>query len=187
MSENTPFFIGDQGRPLAASFSRSALVHNARRAKQLIPPGGQVLGVIKADAYGHGLLDSAAILRGQVDGFAVLELGAARQLRQQGFDEPILMLEGFHSPAELNAFAALSLSTIIHRLDQIDTLVQANLPSPLPVFLKVNTGMNRLGIPLSDARSAYERLRALSQVSAVTVMTHFADADNARGTAWQLE
>lgn len=187
MSENTPFFIGDQGRPLAASFSRSALVHNARRAKQLIPPGGQVLGVIKADAYGHGLLDSAAILRGQVDGFAVLELGAARQLRQQGFDEPILMLEGFHSPAELNAFAALSLSTIIHRLDQIDTLVQANLPSPLPVFLKVNTGMNRLGIPLSEARSAYERLRALSQVSAVTVMTHFADADNARGTAWQLE
>ncbi len=187
MLENTPLFTGDYGRPITARFSRSALVHNARRAKQLTPAAGQVLGVIKADAYGHGLLESAAALRDQVDGFAVLELEAARQLRQHGCDAPILMLEGFHSPAELNVFATLSLSTIIHRLDQIDTLAQTDLPRPLPVFLKLNTGMNRLGLALTDAQTAYERLRALPQVGEVTVMTHFADADNARGTAWQLE
>ncbi len=187
MFVNTPFSADEQGRPLSARFSRTALIHNARRARQLTPAGGQVLGVIKADAYGHGLLASAAALRGQVDGFAVLELEAASQLRGQGFDEPILMLEGFHSQAELAAFAALSLSMIIHRMDQIDTLRQASLTSPLPVFLKVNTGMNRLGVALHEARAAYERLIALPQVGDVTVMTHFADADNARGSGWQRD
>lgn len=187
MSVSPPVSFADHSRPLLASFSRSALLHNAQRARQLTPAGGQVLGVIKADAYGHGLLTVATCLRGQVDGFAVLELEAARQLRQQRFDEPILMLESFHSPEELNEFATLGLSMVIHRADQIETLAQAHLSSPLPVFLKLNTGMNRLGLSLSDARSAYERLHALPQVAAVTVMTHFADADNPRGSAWQLE
>ncbi len=172
---------------MSARFSRAALVHNAQLARRLTAVGSQVLGVIKADAYGHGLLETALTLCDQVDGFAVLELDAARQLRQQGVVKPILMLESFHSPAELKEFAALSLSTVVHRLDQIDTLAQADLSAPLPVFLKLNTGMNRLGLSLSDARSAYERLRALPQVREVTVMTHFADADNSRGSAWQLE
>ncbi|MFM8339512.1 MAG: alanine racemase, partial [Fluviibacter sp.] len=130
MPANTPFSSVEDGRPLLASFSRSALRHNARLARRLAPAGGQVLGVIKADAYGHGLLATANSLRGEVDGFAVLELEAARQLRQQGFDEPILMLESFHSSAELEEFVTLSLSTVIHRLDQIDTLAQARLSSP---------------------------------------------------------
>lgn len=187
MPANTPFSQVEDGRPLLASFSRTALRHNARLARRLAPAGGQVLGVIKADAYGHGLLATATNLRGEVDGFAVLELEAARQLRQQGFDEPILMLESFHSSAELDEFVTLSLSTVIHRLDQIDTLAQAHLSLPLAVFLKLNTGMNRLGLSLSDAQSAYDRLRTLPQVADVTVMTHFADADNPRGSAWQLE
>ena len=183
----TPFPTGNSSRPLSARFSRAALVHNAQLARRLTAVGSQVLGVIKADAYGHGLLETALTLCDQVDGFAVLELDAARQLRQQGVVKPILMLESFHSPAELKEFAALSLSTVVHRLDQIDTLAQADLSTPLSVFLKLNTGMNRLGLSLSDARSAYERLRALPQVREVTVMTHFADADNSRGSAWQLE
>lgn len=176
-----------QGRPLCASFSRSALVHNARLARQRTPAGGKVLGVIKADAYGHGLLETAAILGAEVDGFAVLERDAARLLRARGVTAPILMLEGFYSADEVIEFAALGLSTVVHCLDQIDTLSRVSLTAPVPVFLKLNTGMNRLGVSLADARSAYERLSALPQVSAVTVMTHFADADNARGSAWQLE
>lgn len=186
MSSMPLFSAVNHGRPLVARFSRSALVHNARLAKSLIPPGGQVLGVVKADAYGHGLLESVIALRGQVDGFAVVELGAARHLREQGLTEPILMLEGFHSAPELMEFSALGLSIVIHRLDQIDTLAQAELSSPMPVFLKLNTGMNRLGLSLKDAHSAYERLLALPQAGEVTVMTHFADADNPRGTGWQL-
>ncbi len=174
------------GRPLVATFSRAALAHNGQRARSLTPAGGQVLGVIKADAYGHGLLETAAALKGAVDGYAVLELAAARMLRQHGYQAPILMLEGFYSATELIEFAALGLTTVVHRLDQIETLACATLAAPVPVFLKLNSGMNRLGIALADARSAHERLQSLSQVASVTVMTHFADADNARGTGWQL-
>ena len=174
------------GRPLVATFSRAALAHNGQRARSLTPAGGQVLGVIKADAYGHGLLETAAALKGAVDGYAVLELAAARMLRQHGYQAPILMLEGFYSATELIEFAALGLTTVVHRLDQIETLACATLAAPVPVFLKLNSGMNRLGVALSDARAAYERLQSLPQVASVTVMTHFADADNARGTGWQL-
>lgn len=174
-------------RPLFARFSRSALLHNARLARSLNAPGGEVLGVIKADAYGHGLLESAAALAGEVDGFAILELSAARLLREAAYQQPILMLEGFHSPAELLICAELGLTIVIHRLDQIEALAGTTLPTPVAVFLKLNTGMNRLGVDLSQARQAYARLGALSQVSSVTVMTHFADADNARGSQWQLD
>lgn len=175
------------GRPLVAVFSRSALGHNAQLACTLTPEGSQVWAVIKADAYGHGLEESAAVLKDSVAGFAVLEIEAAQRLRRQGIKHPILMLEGFYAPSELAAFSALELSTVIYRLDQIETLAEMDLALPIPVFVKVNTGMNRLGIPLVEARGAYERLRSLAQVASVTVMTHFADADNARGTDWQLK
>ena len=149
--------------------------------------GGQILGVIKADAYGHGLLPVARALANRVDGFAVLEFDAAQQLRQSGFKGTILMLEGFYEPSELPSLSAAGLALVIHRLDQIDTLAAAKIPVPLSVYLKLNTGMNRLGIPLDESQLAYERLHALPQVADVTVMTHFADADNARGSAWQLD
>ena len=184
MSEYMPNFMG---RPLFASFSNAALRHNAELAKRLVPVGGCMFGVVKADAYGHGLLECARVLAPIVDGFAILELAAARQLRAAGHTGQILMLEGFHHLAELQEFSALGLTTVVHRQDQIDVLAATELQQPLAVFLKLNTGMNRLGFPLADARMAYERLQSLPQVAEVTVMTHFADADNARGTAWQLD
>lgn len=184
MSEHMPDLTG---RPLFASFSNAALRHNAELAKRLVPAGGWVFGVIKADAYGHGLLECARALAPIVDGFAILELAAARQLRAAGHTAPILMLEGFHHPVELQAFSELALATVVHRQDQIDALGEAHLKQPMAVFLKLNTGMNRLGIPLAEAPAAYARLRALPQVGEITVMTHFADADHARGTAWQLD
>lgn len=175
------------GRPLLAEFSRSALRVNARVARGCAPRPGQVLAVVKADAYGHGLLETVSALSGNVDGFAVLALEAARQIRQGGFQEPVLILEGFHAAVELPEFAAMDLSPVIHRLDQIDQLAACGLSNPLSVYLKINTGMNRLGVPLAEARAAYDRLCALPQVSAVTVMTHFADADHERGSGWQLQ
>ena len=152
-----------------------------------MPLGGHTLAVIKADAYGHGLMEVAERLMPVVDGFAILELAAARQLRAQGCLLPIMMLEGFFTPDELPAFSTLQLATVIHRADQIRALAATPLPQSLDVYLKLNTGMNRLGFSLDDAPAAFAALQGLPQVRSLTVMTHFADADNARGTAWQLD
>ncbi|MGV0998653.1 MAG: alanine racemase [Fluviibacter sp.] len=175
------------GRPLFAEFSANALRHNAHLAKRLMGGQGKIYAVIKADAYGHGLIPVAQALSDLVDGFAILELAAARSLRALDMALPILMLEGFYNEAELIEFSRLGLSTVVHRADQIDTLAKTALENPIPVFMKLNTGMNRLGLSLTEAAASYARLKQLPQVSSVTVMTHFADADNARGTGWQLE
>ena len=174
-------------RPIVAEFSGSALRQNAERARALTAASGQVFAVIKADAYGHGLLEVAARLKPAVDGFAILELSAAQTLRQHGYDCPILMLEGFFKADELQVFSHWQLDTVIHRTDQIQTLAATRLAHPLNVFLKLNTGMNRLGFAPNEAASAFAALNQLQQVRSVTVMTHFADADNERGTDWQLE
>jgi alanine racemase len=174
-------------RPIVAEFSGKALRHNVKRAKALVSTGGKIYAVIKADAYGHGLVDIAQRIAPDVDGFAILELSAARLLREQGFKQPILMLEGFFNPEELQVFSQLGLSTVVHRSDQIEALAIARLAEPIDVFLKINTGMNRLGIPAVEAATAYQRLKTLDAVRSITVMTHFADADIDRGTAWQLE
>lgn len=162
-------------------------MHNVQRARALSPAGSQLFAVIKADAYGHGLLDVAQRIAPVVDGFAILELSAAERLRSQGYKQPTLMLEGFFNPDELHMFSRLGLSTTVHRADQVAALAAADLHAPIDVYLKLNTGMNRLGLPLADAANAYRQLQALPSVRSVTVMTHFADADNERGTGWQLE
>jgi alanine racemase len=174
-------------RPIIAEFSGKALIHNVQRARALAPSDAKVFAVIKADAYGHGLAEVAKRISPQVDGFAILELAAAQWLRAQGFKQPIVMLEGFFSPDEVVLFSQLGLSTVVHRADQIEALANADLAEPIDVFLKMNTGMNRLGIALEDVKAAYNRLRSLKSVRSVTLMTHFADADNARGTDWQLQ
>ncbi len=173
-------------RPIVAEFSGKALLHNVQRARSLTPEGAKVFAVIKADAYGHGLAEVSQRIGSAVDGFAILELTAAQWLREQGFKQPIVMLEGFFSADELGTFSHLGLSTVVHRADQIQSLAKADLAEPIDVFLKINTGMNRLGFALSDARAAYEQLLGLQSVRHVTLMTHFADADNVRGTDWQL-
>jgi alanine racemase len=178
--------ISSSPRPIIAEFSGRSLVHNAQRARALAPAGARVFAVIKADAYGHGLLEVADRIGSVVDGFAILELASAKRLRENGLNQPIMMLEGFFSPAELQVFSQLDLGTVVHRVDQIATLAESELPSPIDVYLKINTGMNRLGIDLTEARSAFEQLTASRSVRSVTVMTHFADADNERGTGWQL-
>lgn len=174
-------------RPIVAEFSAKALRQNAMRARALTPQAGCMFAVIKADAYGHGLVEVASRLRPMVDGFAILELAAAQALRHQGYDQPILMLEGFFQAEELQVFSELQLHAVVHCADQIKLLAASRLTQPLDVFLKLNTGMNRLGFPLDAATDVYAALNQLEQVRSVTVMTHFADADNDRGTDWQLE
>ena len=145
-----------------------------------------MLAVVKANAYGHGLLRAAAAF-GDADGFAVLDLDAAMRLRDAGHNVRIVLLEGFFEPAELIHFADRRLTTVVHSLAQIDALEQIALPHPIDVFLKLNTGMNRLGVSEADFPAALSRLRACANVRETVLMTHFACADDDKGVDWQLQ
>lgn len=176
-------------RPLVARIDRAALTHNlgvARRAAQSAHPQARVLAVIKANAYGHGTLCAAEALR-NADGFAVLSLDEALSLRHAGYSHPIVLLEGFFGVDELEGIAHAHLRPVIHREDQITLLAKAALPHRLDVWLKIDTGMHRLGIPASRARAALAALQACASVASVTLMTHFAGADEpAIGVAAQM-
>jgi alanine racemase len=146
----------------------------------------KIWAVVKANAYGHGI-ERAACAMGGADGFAVLDFQEAVRLRLAGVEKPILMLEGFFQPADLPMLSRYSLTPVVHNIEQIEMLKGAKLAAPLPVYLKVNTGMNRLGLTMDNLRLAYNGLREIPQVSAITFMTHFADADGASGVKAQLD
>jgi alanine racemase len=171
-------------RPIRATFNPAAFALNLGVARKRAP-GARVWAVIKANAYGHGLLRAARALDA-ADGFALLDLDDAVRLRDAGVRKPILLLEGFFGAADLAPIAAHSLSVVVHSNDQIAMLESARLPARLSVFLKLNTGMNRLGIGPAEARRAVERLTASASVAEIALMTHFADADGPAGVAEQL-
>jgi len=169
-------------RPIQARIDASALRHNLGLAKQRAP-GSRVWGVVKANAYGHGLARAARALA--ADGLALIELEAALELRRAGEKRPILLMQGFYSPSELEPIAANALTTVVHDQEQLAMLERARLPAKLPVYLKLNTGMNRLGFAAGEVKGALERLTRCA--GKITLMTHFADADGKRGVNWQLE
>lgn len=166
-------------RPLIARIDLAALAHNLGVARAAAP-NSKILAVVKADAYGHGLTRTTRALRG-ADGFAVLRLEEAVQLRSEGYSHPIVLLEGFFHPDELPDIARLHLRPVIHRADQADVLVNSlaktKLTQRIDVLLKLNTGMNRLGIPPKRLPETLEKLRAAPHVGGITLMTHFASAD----------
>jgi alanine racemase len=166
-------------RPLRADISLSALRHNYAAAKNKAPRS-KAFAVVKANAYGHGVERVAKALS-DADGFATLELESAVRLRERGIEQPILLLEGFFDAGELETFAELQLTTSIHAEDQIEILAAAQLERSIDVFVKMNSGMNRLGFAPADYRKAVERLAALSQVKSVTLMTHFSSSDEPGG------
>ncbi|KGD62328.1 alanine racemase [Alcanivorax jadensis T9] len=152
-----------------------ALRNNARRAR-ILADGAEVFAMIKADGYGHGLTLAADALAGEVDGFGVAVLEEARALREHGISAPILVAEGFFDREELEQARALSLEMVVHSPWQV-ALLQDN-PGPLRLWLKLNTGMNRLGLRPDIALEAAEQLAAAS-MNPVGVMSHFACADEA--------
>lgn len=172
-------------RPIRARFDAAALRHNHAIARRHAG-AARLWSVVKANAYGHGLLRVAAALREVADGFALLELEGAIALREAGFRQPILLLEGFYRPAELPLIARYQLIPTLHCLAQVEALVAARLPQPLPVALKLNTGMNRLGLDATELPRALERLAASGAASVLSLMTHFACADEAAGIEAQL-
>lgn len=172
-------------RPIQARVSIGAIAHNLRVA-QRHADAACVFAVVKANAYGHGL---SRALRGlaAADGFAVLTLEEAANLRLMGIEKPILLLEGMFGADEVATCAELDLWPVLHHSGQIDWLEQQPPARPLRVFLKFDTGMHRLGFPLADHAAVVARVRGLASVAGITLMTHFAQADEAAGVDWQLQ
>ena len=141
--------------------------------------------MVKADAYGHGLLRAARTLA-DADGHALLDLNDAVRLREAGSARPILLLEGVFQPADLETVDRCRLSLVLHNFEQIAMLERARLSAPVAVWLKLNTGLNRLGFVGAQARAAYARLQASGNAAGISLITHFADADGAAGVAAQM-
>jgi alanine racemase len=171
-------------RPIEALIHRDALAHNLARAR-LASPDAKVWAVVKANAYGHGIERVFEGLRG-ADGFALLDLAEAERIRACGWRGPVLLLEGAFEPRDLELCSRLNLWHVVHCSEQIDCLAAHKTHQAQRVFLKLNSGMNRLGFTPAAFRSAWARLNALPQVDEITLMTHFSDADGERGVAHQV-
>ena len=171
-------------RPIRSKINLGALQYNLRLARRLT--SARIMAVIKAEAYGHGLLHSADALD-DADGFALLDLSDAVRLREAGFRQTILLLEGFFSADELPRMAEYEIASVIHSPQQIAMLDAYPRRAALDVWLKVNTGMNRLGFAAHELSVAMEKLKAHPAVRDITLMTHFSHADEATGVTAQME
>ena len=168
-------------RPIEALIHTHALAHNLRRARSAAPDA-RVWAVVKANAYGHGIARAYAGLQA-ADGFALLDLDEAQALRELGWRGPILLLEGCFDARDLETCSRLDLWHTVHCEAQIDWLAKHKTHTPQHVFLKMNSGMNRLGFTPQTFRSAWLRLSGLTQVEGITLMTHFANADTSADTS----
>ena len=171
-------------RPILATIHLSAFQNNRAVARRAAPDA-KVWAVVKANAYGHGIERVFEGLRG-VDGFALLDLQEAQRVRALGWRGPILLLEGAFELRDLELCSRLDLWHTVHCDAQIDMLAAHKTNVPQRVFLKMNSGMNRLGFTPERYRSAWTRLNALPQVDEISLVTHFSDADGAKGIAAQM-
>ena len=170
-------------RPIQARIDLSALEHNLQLVRRAT--GARIMAVIKAAAYGHGLLRAAEALNA-ADGFALLDIYEAVHLREAGFRQTILLLEGFFTPDDLPLVDEHDLACVIHSPQQVAMLDNFPRRRRLQVWLKVNTGMNRLGFAPRDVSAVMEKLKSHPAVRDITLMTHFSHADEAAGVAAQL-
>ncbi len=170
-------------RPIHATIHTGALRHNLQRVRAAAP-GARVWAIVKANAYGHGIERAFEGLRG-ADGFALLDLAEAQRVRELGWRGPILLLEGVFESRDLELCSRLQLWHAVHCDAQIDWLATHKTHQPHHVFLKLNSGMNRLGFAPERFRAAAARLQALPQVDEISLMTHFSDADSGKGIAAQ--
>ena len=171
-------------RPIQALIHSDALVANLAQVRGLAMDA-RVWAVVKANAYGHGIERVFDALR-SADGFACLDLDEAQRLRDLDWRGPVLLLEGCFEPRDLESCSRLNLWHVVHCVEQIDWLAGHKTQQPQRIFLKLNSGMNRLGFGPTAFRGAWARLNALPQVDEISLMTHFADADGGGGIAAQL-
>jgi len=166
-------------RPIVATISKSALQHNLSVVKQHAPYS-KIMAVVKANGYGHGLLNVANNLSA-ADGFAVLGISEAMILREAGFKQTILLLEGIFCADELKVVADYNIDIVVHSRVQLDMVLNAELSKPVHVHLKMNSGMNRLGFTTDQYVAVFSQLNSSNNVADITLMTHFATADKDPG------
>ncbi|WP_342221676.1 catabolic alanine racemase DadX [Candidatus Fukatsuia endosymbiont of Tuberolachnus salignus] len=166
-------------RPISAILNLSALSNNLKVVRHYAPKA-KIWSVIKANAYGHGLARVWQSLA-TTDGFALLDLNDAIFLREQGWQKPILLLEGFFEASDLPLLDRYRLTTTVHNAWQLATLKKAKLETPLDIYLKLNSGMNRLGFSGEAMYKIWQEAKASNNISKITLMSHFANADNTVG------
>ncbi|MEZ0123352.1 MAG: alanine racemase [Candidatus Reddybacter sp.] len=164
-------------RPIDALISLTNLQHNFAQARHLTP-GVKIMAVVKANAYGHGAIRVAGALASFADAFGVASLEEAVELRDAGIDNPIVLLSGVFGRAEMLEVARYGLATVIHCAEQLQILLDTTLSQPIDVWLKLDTGMHRLGFNAAGFCQAAEGLRSAEQVAKLTFISHLACADN---------
>ncbi len=173
-------------RDTRAVIRLDALQHNLDMARKAAP-GARVMAVVKANGYGHGLLRVARAMR-CADAFAVTSLDEAIPLREAGFAHPILLLEGLFEPRELDAFSRYRLDMVVHSDWQLEVILGSRTPRPLSVWLKVDSGMHRLGFAPEAVPAVASRLQASRAVSKhIRFITHLACADDRDDTTTEAQ
>jgi alanine racemase len=176
-------------RPVLAEIDLAALRHNLAVARR--HAGGRwIWAVVKANAYGHGVERVLPALA-DAEGLALLDLDEAQRARDAGWRKPILLLEGLFEPADLEVVTALGLTPVIQCREQIDMLAARRSGTPLEVYVKLNTGMQRLGFGAAELQPALQGLHLIAGVRVTSLMTHFANgegggAENAADVEEQL-
>ena len=163
-------------RPALVTIDLDHLRHNCTLARRLAG-GARVMAMVKANAYGHGTVPVARALVGLADGFGVSSLEEGIALRMAGITEEILLVAGCFEPGELAEIAAHGLQVAVHDEWQVQALLAARLPRPLVVWLKLDTGMHRLGLPPDAVTDVRRRLAASGRVAEIRLLSHFACAD----------
>ena len=172
-------------RPAQARINLQTLQHNFRRVRALAPDS-KVMAIIKANAYGHGLVQVAQALSA-ADAFGVACMEEAISLREAGFDRTLVLLEGLFGEDDLALIDGYQLDVVIHHVSQLEILEQNRLAQPLDVWLKIDTGMHRLGFSPHQVSAVCERLKQLPQLGSLRYLTHFSSADETANPATPLQ
>ena len=173
-------------RPLVATIDLSAITQNYAVAKRCAP-GRQAFAVVKANAYGHGVREVVTALHDLADGFAVACLEEAAEVRALQGEARILLLEGCFDASEYQFAAQLGLDVVLHSEQQAQQLLAAALSRPLNVWLKLDSGMHRLGFNAAQLRDWYGCLSGAEQVAELNLISHFACADERGSEATELQ
>lgn len=160
-----------------ARINLAALRHNLAVARRYAP-NSRIVAVVKSQAYGHGMLEVACALQHDADALAVARLQEALALRESGIQNQVLVLEGVNDADELQAASYQQIDIVLHHPGQIALLHQTKVPKPLACWLKLDTGMHRLGLPVAQAGRFIKQLQSCACVGALKLMTHLANADD---------
>jgi len=164
-------------RAATAIIKLSAIKQNYLHAKALAKPA-KAIATVKANAYGHGAIEVAKELADVADAFGVACIEEAKELRDAGIEQPILLLEGFFTADELQYISDNNVFCVIHSQYQLNALKNAVLNNPINVWLKMDTGMHRLGFLPEEYTDAFQQLSNMKQVKSIVHISHFSSADD---------